>query len=131
MAIEYAIRDLILSDPAIVAIVGTRVYPAPLPANPVYPAITYQQISQGNVSSHSGNSHLANTRLQLTCWASSHTANSDLRDNLKRVLRDFHGNQSGYRLDRVAWDNDLAQYESETAKHQRIIDLLIAHDTVY
>lgn len=129
MSIEYAIKTLALADAQVTAKVGTRWYPAPLPANPTYRAITYQQISQVNESSHSGSSNLARTRLQLNLWGQQHSDLVALRDDLKRVLRDFRGTASGIRIDRIIWANDLTQTEPETQIQQRIVDLLILHAT--
>lgn len=131
MSIEYRIRDLALSDPTVAGLLGARWYPAPLPENPTYMALTYQEISQVNESSHSGNSNLARTRLQLTLWGTSHSALVGLRDNLKRVLRDFRGTVGGIRIDRIIWSNDLSTNEPDTQIQQRIVDLVILHYVQY
>lgn len=127
--IEYAVKSLALADPSIAAKVGTRWYPAPLPENPTYRAVTYQQISQVNHSSHQGSSNLANTRLQLNLWGTQHSDLIALRDDLKRVLRDYRGTASGIRIDRIIWENDISLNEPETSVQQRIIDLVIFHNT--
>lgn len=127
MSIEYRIRDLALADPTIAGLIAARWYPAPLPENPTYQAVTYQQISQVNESSHSGNSNLARTRLQLSLWGTSHTALVNLRDNLKRVLRDYRGTVGGIRIDRIIWSNELSTNDPITSVQQRIIDLVILH----
>lgn len=133
MSVEYAIKTLILADATLTTLWSNRYYPMRIPENPTYPCGSYQQVSQVNVSSHQGNSNLAQTRLQLTVWTSSYDQGKTIRDELKRLLRDYHSLTAvaGTRLDRVIWDNDLANFEETTQKHQRIIDLLILHNTVY
>lgn len=132
MSIEYAIRDLLIGDPVIVASVpAARIYPAPLKDNPTYPAITYNQVSQDNISSHSGNSNLAQTRLQLTLWAATYDTAQALRTEIKRVVRDYRGVVRSIRIDRVRFDNDLTGVDPDTQIQQRFIDLLIWHSTTY
>lgn len=131
MSLETAIISLINADVTLVGLLSTRWYPLRLPENPTYPSGTYQQISDLNISSHQGNSNLADTRLQLTIWTTKYSDGVTIRDELKRVLRDFKGTVGSDRLDRVEWANDLTMLEPETQKHQRVIDLLVWHNTVY
>lgn len=137
MSIEYAIHALALADGVIGASVGTRWYPAPLPepipqsGATIYPAVTYQQISQVNLSSHQGNSNLAQTRLQISLWATLDDDGTRLRDELKRVLRDYRGTVGGDRIDRIMWANDVAIYDPTTQIHQRAIDLMVYHYSQY
>lgn len=128
-SIEYVIRTIALADSAIATKIATRWYPAPLPENPTYRSVTYQQISQINHSSHDGTSNLATTRLQLLLWGLKYDDLVALRDDIKRVLRDFRGVVSGVRIDRVIWENDISLPEPETNVQQRVIDLRILHWT--
>jgi len=133
--IEYAVKYLIQQDATLLGLVSTRIYPNPLPENPTYPSIGYQQISDVNHSSHSGSSQLATTRLQLDVWHNTYDAAKTVRDNLKRVLRDYKGTviNGTYtdRIDRIIWDNDQVMFDTETRKYHRVIDLLIWHNTQY
>lgn len=131
MSIGYAIRALALADSGISTLLATRWYPAPLPENPVYPSVTYQIISENNVSSHQGNSNLAETRLQLNVWGTSYDNARTIKDNLKRVLRDYKGTVNSDRIDRIIWANELTANDPLTQKQQRIIDLIIWHNTTY
>lgn len=137
MSIEYVIRTLALADAMISTALATRWYPAPLPepipqsSATIYPAVTYQQVSQVNVSSHQGNSNLATTRLQLSLWATLDDDGTSLRDEIKRVLRDYKGTVEGDRIDRIEWANDVAMYDPTTQIHQRAIDLMVYHYSQY
>lgn len=133
MSVEYAVRSLIINDATLLGLWSTRYYPLKIPETPTLPCGSYQQISQVNVSSHSGNSNLAQTRLQVTVWTSGYDQGKTIRDELKRLLRDYHSLTSvaGTRLDRIIWANDLAQFEPETQRYQRIIDLMVLHNTTY
>lgn len=70
MAIEVALRDYLLADPAIAALVGTRVYPLHLPLNAPTPAISYALVSdpQQRAPGH------ARQRIQFSIWVQGETA---------------------------------------------------------
>jgi hypothetical protein len=89
--IELALRDLLLQAPAIAALVGTRVHPVILPQAPVYPAITYQQITGLSHYSQQGPSALADTRFQLDLYAGSHTGVLQLRDAVMQRISGAQG----------------------------------------
>ena len=133
--IAYAIKYLIQQDSTLSGLVGTRIYPNPIPENPTYPSIGFQQISDVQVSSHQGNSNLAQTRIQLDVWHNTYELAKAVRDNLKRVLRDYKGTVvNGIytdRIDRIIWFNDMSLPDPVTQKQRRVIDLLILHDTTY
>lgn len=133
MSVEYAIKSLILADATLTGLWSNRYYPMRIPEKATYPCGNYQQISQVNVSSHQGSAALAQTRLQITVWTVSYDQGKTIRDELKRLLRDYHSLTAvaGTRLDRIIWANDLAQFEEVTQRHQRIIDLVILHNTTY
>lgn len=131
MSVEYAIRSLALADGQVSTLIGTRWYPNPIPEQPVYPSVGYQVISEVNVSSHQGNSNLATTRVQLSLWATTYDNALTLKEHLKRVLRDYRGTVGSDRLDRVIWANDVSLLDPITQKQQRIIDLLVLHNTAY
>ena len=135
MSVEYAIKNLVLADTAIAALIATRYYPLPLPANKVYPLIGYMQINDESASSHQGSSHFAITRLQLSPYADTHKQASDLRSELKRLLIDYRGSvvtsEFTYRIDRIQWLDDRSRYDTDTQKNVRDIDLRIQHSTLY
>lgn len=68
MDIGTVLRSLLVTDPAIVAVVGTRVYPIKAPQSPTYPLITYQQISGVRETTLHGRAGLARPRFQIDAW---------------------------------------------------------------
>lgn len=65
--IEADIRTYLLDQPAITAIIGTRLYPVELPQGAAFPALTYQRISGGRSVTHSGQGP-ARALVQIGCW---------------------------------------------------------------
>lgn len=67
--IKSTLLLVLISDPDVSALAGSRVYPMRLPQLGLLPAMTYQLISNNPVSSIDGDSGLDNVRMQITCWA--------------------------------------------------------------
>lgn len=71
MTIEGAIRNLLLLDPAIVAIVGDRIYPQQLPEDTdTFPAITLWTVTDDPADeNHEGSGGLFTCTVQVSAWA--------------------------------------------------------------
>lgn len=132
MSVEYAIRSLLDGDGQLAALMASRWYPLRIPENPTYPCGIYQRVSEPTtVSSHTGTSQLSETRIQLTVFAIDYDSTVTIDEYIRRILNNFRGTVGNDRLDRVIWDNDLTMFEPTTQRHQRVIDLLVWHNTVY
>lgn len=138
MTIEYAVRSLALTDSQIAALIGTRWYPKPAPeGSSTYPYVDYQRIDTVPSSSHNNIDRskiapgFAKTRLQLTLWGTLYDQVQTLCDHLARVLRDYKGSAGSpaVRIDRIQWLSDRDDYDEIVQKRQRIIDLMIQHET--
>lgn len=132
--IKYVIRSILLADSAVFNLLGTRIYPLPLPAEKTYPLAGVHVVSTGALSSHSGSSKLGNpTRVQLDLWYDTDTAGVLLRDEVKRVLQDFRGTVTigldSVRIDRIQWSNEVELDDPDTGKRYRPIDLRCWHST--
>lgn len=122
MVIEEALVTLL------VPIVGAnRTYPLRIPQNPAYPALAYQRISTGRYASHSGNSHLAEPRFQLTIWAQSYSSLKTLATSIVTTLQGYRGTISDVRIDRILVENESDQFDAETQIWQKFIDIVIDH----
>lgn len=68
MDIAIILRRLLITDPAIVGVVGTRIYPVKAPEQATYPLITIQQISGVRYGQLKGQAGLAQPRFQIDAW---------------------------------------------------------------
>lgn len=68
MEISDAVRSLLLTDPAIALVVGTRIYPVKAPQGATYPLITLQQISGVRHGQLRGRAGMAQPRFQIDAW---------------------------------------------------------------
>ena len=88
--IGVSIRELLQADADVVALVGTRVGPAPLrgPGEPAVtlPAITYQRLGSSRGRTFEGRSHPTKTRVQVDCWADDHDAAEAVFDAVRVAL---------------------------------------------
>lgn len=71
MSLKTTIFSLLTADAGVVALVGTRVYPAKTPQKPTLPAVVYTTVSCVRDSSQDGLSGFVTTRVQFDCLSSS------------------------------------------------------------
>lgn len=74
----------------ITTLASTRTYPLQLPYNPTLPALTYQDISMRTEQQFSSTAFKI-YRIQVTAWAVSHDAATDLADAIIAALDGFVG----------------------------------------
>lgn len=138
MTIQYAVRAVALADIQIAAQVAARWYPKPIPESMnTYPAVDYQLIDTVIDSAHNNIDRsqiapgFAKTRLQLTLWGNTYDQVETLTNHFKRVLRDYKGTAGDpvVRIDRIQWMSDRDDYDEVVQKRQKIVDLIIQHDT--
>lgn len=118
---EDQMRTAILALPAVSALVGSRVYPLTLPQGALLPALTYQVISGvGEADTQSGPG-VQRRRVQFNCWAATYGAACQLADALTAGA-----SAKANALGLVSFlDNTVDQYEPETQRWRRIVDMLV------
>jgi hypothetical protein len=89
--IRIALRNLILSDPDIISMVGERCYPSILPQGATYPSIVQNLISEDNHMHLRGSSHLARARIQIDCWATTADESVRLSNFVMEKIQGFSG----------------------------------------
>lgn len=77
--IETAIRQILLTDPVIAGLVGSRVYTGVMPQDPTLPAITLMKVDKLSDVILDGTVGPNTLRVQVDCWArdGSGTAGAD------------------------------------------------------
>jgi hypothetical protein len=108
MTPEVAVRARLIADPAVYALVGTRIYPDILPQPPTFPAIVYFRASaaqEGLTQDRSVGPTLP--RIQIDSWAESRSKTDQLYEAVKSCL---HGSNwtttDGDRVHLVAHESD-------------------------
>lgn len=133
---EAAIYSLLTtgSPNPVAAIVSTRVYPNVLPQNVVYPAIRFQRIStpRSQYRTLDGKANYASPRMQIDCWALTHSGVIDLAQAVYGLLEGFNGTVGGLRIDAVSTEDEGADVEqdigpSSVAVFRQRIDVIVFH----
>ena len=91
MTIGAALRNHLLADAQIAAIVGTRLFPLRLPQKVVLPAIVLTRISEVRYGHLRGNEALARPRYQVDCWATTHDGATALGTLVRQRLNGYTG----------------------------------------
>jgi len=93
--IEQAIYRLFAADAALIALIGTRLYPVYLPQTERKAAVVYQQLAETESLTVDGATGLIKARFQFTCWAPSHAAVLSVARALGTLLADYSGDLKG------------------------------------
>lgn len=91
MNTSNALRAFLLADPAIAAIISTRMYPVQLPQNPALPAIRYFRVSGNRPQSTTGPLGQTNPRVQIDCYALKFQDANDLAELVRKRLDGYRG----------------------------------------
>lgn len=88
---EEALYQTLAADSALAALVGTRIYGPVLEQGAAFPAITIQAISDIPEMSHSGDSGLVMTRIQMTVFGKCHLDTLRVCFRLEQMFQAFRG----------------------------------------
>jgi len=131
--IEEALVYKMANTAAITALIGSgsvmRLYPLVVPQTAALPAVAYQKISSPKEQSHSGSSHLARSRFQITCEAETYAGVKALATAVKNCWNSYRGTVNNVRIDGCAIDNDSDSANERQAAVTPVvrIDVLIWH----
>jgi hypothetical protein len=117
--IESDLKAYLAADAAILALVGSRIYPLKLPQAPTLPALTYQKISGSRVTSLSGYSGLSHPRMQIDCWASTYEQVKDVAAAVVTALDAYPGS--------IMNDDGRDNYQPDVELPRVTIDFTIWH----
>lgn len=125
MTIEEALTAYLGSYPSLVALVGDRIYPVTLPQQVVFPAVTFQFISEQRGYTHTGDDHLPTERVQVSCWSPDYLTVVNASAAVKAALSGLSGSL-GLLAVPFAWlDNTTDLYEPDTQLHHRAVDVML------
>jgi hypothetical protein len=91
MAVEKAIRSILIDDGDVGALVGDRVFPIVRRDGSALPAIVYQQISGVRDQMLSGPSGFVEARFQINCWAETYEGADELAEAVRGALDGYNG----------------------------------------
>lgn len=92
MTVEEAVRTILLADPTVSGIVGTRIFPIQLPLICEFPAISYLKPSNP-FSRISGR-----PRVQIDCWTEDYLECLTLAKAVETALDGYSGTVAGVNI---------------------------------
>ncbi len=108
---------------AVTALVSTRIYPDVLPDSPVYPAITYHQISGSSERGAIVDPVMLMSMMQITCWAKSRNQARAIADQVRKAMDRLRlvtlGNTV---LNDCFFENDVDLYDPPTKTYYVALD---------
>jgi len=119
--IETAINEILRTDTAIQALVGTRIYYVRSPQSADYPNITFQRRSTQRNRHLGGPSGVSRATFQIDCWATTQKVARQLADFVRLRIDDFGGVAGDHLIQRAYVDDDLDNWEQDLAGKDAII----------
>ncbi len=123
MQIESILRSVLVADPAVAALVGTRAYQTALPREPTFPAITYQMVSRVQDSL----TGIVQARMQYTCLATTWKGAADLADAVRCGLHGYRGVRDGARIEEIQYAGQHDDYDETTGIHWIPVDVIVTY----
>jgi hypothetical protein len=123
MQIESILRAILVADPVVSGMVGTRAHQGQLPQGPTFPAIVYQMISRPQ----DGLTGIVQARMQYTCMAESWREAADLADAVRCCLHGYRGVQDGARIEYIQYAGQHDDYDETTGIHWIPVDVIVTY----
>jgi hypothetical protein len=105
---EQAISTVLLADPAVAAVIGTRIYPVLAPASADLPFATWRRSGVQRQQTLSGPMGMPTVLLSIELFAITYEAVRDLADRVRRALDGYGGSPSdSVVVNNVSLDNEI------------------------
>ena len=111
MTIEASIRQALLDDANISALVSSRIYPIILPQNPTIPAMTVRVENEDLIDIFGGQSELLRMTLNVDCWQTTFTDADVLRTYVRNALNNYSGIVLGLEIHRIRYADRVDVFE--------------------
>ncbi len=128
MIIGSELRTYLLTQTSITDIVSGRIHAIKLPKGAIFPAITYNVVSQVRTYSHSGDSSLTRPRIQYSCWAELIEDAKNLALALTDVLSGFKGTAGMADVQDSFVENEVDMWDAEARIYHVPVDILIRYN---
>lgn len=127
--IGNAIYTILSTDPAIAAIVGTRIFPALAVIDGGRPSIVYTEISNTPTMYKQGPSDMDFVRLQVDVFSPSYDQCVDLAEKVRIALDRYpHSTVSGVKLAGVSYQGGRNMWEDVDKIHRVMQEYQIRHN---
>lgn len=133
MEIEEAINQRLRTDPAVVDLVGDRVYPADAAQGEQLPYVIYEEAEQQRMRTLTGYVNLRSFLLHIDCWGQNRAQAKAVRKAVAASLDGFQGTMGGTSGIDVRGvfhegqdsDSEVPQHGEEQGPHRLGLDLTV------
>jgi hypothetical protein len=122
-----ALRQFLLADASIAAVVGTRVFVGRMPQGERNPSIVYNRISDTGYHVYEGPLGFARPRMQIDAWAETPDEAAALSNLVKSRLDGFSGLMGDVTVQGALFDSLREMYDPEAELYRVSTDYLILH----
>ena len=123
--IGTTVRQAILADAPLLALVSTRVYPLVYPTNATFPCITYRLIS--GYHEDVVNEQIITSRIQFDVWSYNYETTGNVAGELLRLFHFLGGTINGQEILSAKVDLVFDTFEQNIKAHRKVIDIRIVH----
>jgi hypothetical protein len=119
--IEEALRTILLADPTLYALVGTRIYPVQLPLDCTLPALSYFQVSEPF------NRITGTPRFQIDIFSNDYSQVKQIKAAVENALNGYSGTVSDHNIEIIVPLSSFDSYDSETGVYHIPYDFKIIY----
>jgi len=131
MAIEIAIRSLLINDTPVNTVISGRVYPWMRQQGSDLPAIVYTLDATEPQQALGGHIDLTRAVLTVESLATSYSAAKDLADKVRTALNDYSGTVESVEVKSLVHDNDTASVEDSQTAGDRGVSVIESEYVVW
>tara|TARA_B100000809_G_scaffold154054_1_gene151418 strand:- start:1083 stop:1505 length:423 start_codon:yes stop_codon:yes gene_type:complete len=130
--IGKGLRTYLLTDTAIAADVGTRIFPRAMPQDATLPAIVFQLISSISVDQVDSAAGIANALVQVDIYGETHLAANNLAEDVRNAVHGYSGSMGSETVQSVGIANKIEGYlvpddGGDDGTYRVTLDLDIVH----
>jgi len=119
MSIDSALYARLAGFAGLSALVSARIYPPPIPQDPTYPLVTYQQVSGNRGYVYGPNQDgFVWARFQLDSWAETLIGARALSEQVRLALSNYHGTSDSVVIDYIRIESEQQLFEEDVEKHR-------------
>jgi len=120
-SVAAAIRDRLVNESTVSAIVGNRVYRSVLPQNPVFPALVLDVLIDKPRDTIDGAASLFRADIQVDCWSQKASEAAALAEAVRLALQGYRGTHLSVKLRGIYITEQLDGFEPEVSDYKQIL----------
>ena len=120
-----AVRNILVSNAAITALIASRIYPLILPQGSPFPAVTYNIVSNNPLHCKNGAASQDEIRLSLNIWSRKYEEAEAIAEASRNALDNYAGISKGQTINKIQIINEVDLYEEEPNVYHKVLDFKI------